>query len=108
MRLSQQQINDVVAHLNKFKRAPCPVCNTDKWTVSDILFQLPEYETPVRFPRLTSDPPLGAYGGLDVLAGLAGSPASTQVFPVVPVTCATCGYVYFLSGIALNIVAASK
>jgi hypothetical protein len=109
MRLTQQQIADVVAHLKKFRRSPCPVCHTDKWTVSNTLFQLPEYEAPWPFGPPPPPPPAMTLPGFtpsSVLSGYKTAP-STQVYPLIPVTCGTCGYVYFMSGIALNIVAAT-
>lgn len=124
MRLSAKNITDVVAHLSKFKKAPCPVCSCEQWNVSDTLFELPEYEFRAPWAKLPPPPPMPVvpFGNTTPLAELgkfqslpsvlttfaAPAPAPTpQVFPVIPVTCVTCGYVYLLSGIALNIVARS-
>lgn len=99
MRLTQANIERVIEHLNRFSKAECPVCAHDEWTVSDTLFVLPEYEyrTPwASPPRLQSSPSIGG-----PITNFAEQP---QVFPVVPITCATCGYVFLLSGIKLGIV----
>lgn len=102
MRLEANDVKKVVNHLNKFGRTACPVCHSDEWTVSEILFAIPEYEY---------RPP---WSNMSTLAKMAhiGTPSTTfnlesetpQVFPVVPVTCVTCGYVFLLSGIKLGIV----
>jgi|ERR1700722_8657028 len=105
MLLSQDAVNTVVEHLRRFQTSACPVCRTSEWTVSKVLFALPEYHArPVwnfkPSPSVTTpENPMSA--GLKALGG-AGSP--DEVFPVVPITCATCGYVYFLSAVALGLV----
>jgi hypothetical protein len=119
MRLSDENIKGVVAHLKRFRKAPCPVCSSEKWNVSDTLFELPEYEfrspwgkfplkspllgTPSLTPLIGSEPDAGSYEYPPITTGYKFEPRA-QVFPVIPVTCVTCGYVYLLSGIALGIV----
>jgi hypothetical protein len=107
MRLEPNDVKKVVNHLNKFGRTSCPVCHSDEWTVSDILFALPEYE--YRPPWSVAPPAFVNTGGS------IGTPIrpifdleseNPQVFPVVPVTCVTCGYVFLFSGIKLGLVSA--
>jgi predicted nucleic-acid-binding Zn-ribbon protein len=102
MRLAPVDVKKVVDHLNKFAKTTCPVCHHDEWTVSDILFALPEYEY---------RPPWSQMSTLSSMANV-GTPSTTfdlesenpRVFPVVPVTCVTCGYVFLFSGIKLGLV----
>lgn len=110
MRLSPRDIDAVNSHLNQFAKTVCPVCHYDEWTVSEILFALPEYEhRPLGVPFAPPSTPTPRMRGLEALGRIPFSPASTraQVFPVVPVTCVTCGYVFLLSGIKLGIVSGS-
>lgn len=107
MRLSPFAINAVNEHLNKFAKTVCPVCHHDEWTVSDTLFALPEYEyRPVSFFN-TPSTETPRIPGLEALGKIPFTSARPQVFPVVPVTCVTCGYVFLLSGIKLGIVSGS-
>lgn len=125
MHLSEDSLRRIVAHLEKFRSALCPVCGLRNWNVSDTLFSLPEYEYKPPYSVPSPPPPfvnpsLGA--GLEGL----GSPGSQRkigegtsqfppittgfftkqslVFPVVPVTCKSCGYVFLFSAVALNVI----
>jgi hypothetical protein len=50
----------------------CPVCKTDTWYVANIAV-------------------------LPIRRGDVGTPAGGDAFPLVPVTCETCGYTFFLN-----------
>ena len=116
MRLAESSVQKVVDHLKKFPNAECPVCHHDQWIISDILFALPEFEyrapwtqlqpmggsigTPIR----ATIPPVGGSIGAPIRSTFDLESENPQVFPVVPVTCLTCGYVYLLSGIKLGVV----
>jgi hypothetical protein len=94
--LSDKQISSVVDRLNKCGVAACPVCGRKELKVSDKVFALSEYLPEGFFPiPLRGDQPLR-------------TTESSQVFPVVPVVCSTCGSVFFLSAMALNIVSLQK
>jgi hypothetical protein len=105
MRLSAGHIQAVINHLNKFAKTICPVCNHDEWTVSDTLFAFPEYE--YRAPW-TGPPFIRGTEGLREPATAFNLESDPQVFPVVPVTCVTCGYVFLLSAIKLSLVPGSR
>jgi ribosomal protein S27E len=129
MRLVKSSVQKVVDHLKKFAKTECPVCHNDQWIISDILFALPEYQyrapwtsssllKPMGESIGTTRPTLGNVGApIRVTLGDMAAPTSAtfdlesenpQVFPVVPVTCLTCGYVFLLSGIKLGVVPGSK
>jgi ribosomal protein S27E len=82
MQLHPSQVSEVVNFLRKFPAVECQVCHHEDWTVSTIVFSLPEYRDPL-------SPGLG--------------PAQREVFPVIPVTCSTCGHVFFLSAVATGV-----
>lgn len=82
MQLSPTQVSEVIHFLQKFPATECQVCHHDDWKVSEILFALPEYRDPL-------SPGLG--------------PVQRELFPVIPITCSTCGYVFFLSAIAVGV-----
>lgn len=109
MRLSATQTQAVIRFLATFTPAKCPVCGHDDWSISDTLFALPEYESPFPgqgFTRLGAPPPPPSLigSGQGALAGLAAlTKPAPQVFPVLPVTCATCGYVFLMSGKKLGL-----
>ncbi len=83
MQLSANQVNGVVVYLKKFPVVECQVCRRDEWKVSALVFELPEY-TENRFSQ-----------GITSL--------QREVFPVIPITCSTCGHVFFLSAVAAGI-----
>jgi hypothetical protein len=105
MRLFPEMVQKVIDHLNHFAKTECPVCHHDEWTVSDILFAIPEYEFhPFGLPPPPPGPP-STPTGTPTMAGFAAlSRPAPQVFPVVPVTCVTCGYVFLFSAIKLGLV----
>ncbi|MBL87730.1 MAG: hypothetical protein CMO82_13885 [Winogradskyella sp.] len=58
----------VIQHLNeKWGNRPCPMCQTNSWTVSDTVYELREF-----------------HGGNVVLG-------SGPIYPIVPVSCNNCG-----------------
>ena len=125
MQLSDESLRRLVAHLEKFRKALCPVCGMGNWNVSNTVFSLPEYEYK---PPYAMPPPPPPFVNPSLGSGLAGlgSPSSqrkigegtsqfppitygyfatqSQVFPVVPVTCKSCGYVFLFSAVALDVI----
>ena len=61
----------------------CPLCKKKQWSISDTVWQLPEY----------------FQGGLRV-----GGP----IFPVISITCNNCGNTYFLNAVVAGIVRPAK
>jgi len=85
MELSPEQLGQVIEYLKKWKVAECAICEDDDWAVASTVFVLPEYKSPT-----------------------AAIYSSTQsVFPVIPLTCKTCGSVLFLSAIAAGVMPGS-
>jgi hypothetical protein len=82
MELSRQQVKQVIDYLLKWQTAKCGICGHDDWTVSSAVFMLPEYRSP-KAPVYSS---------------------AQDVFPVIPLTCKTCGNVLFVSAIAAGVV----
>jgi hypothetical protein len=82
MELSNDQMTRVIKHLQTWGSAKCAICGGDDWAVSSTVFALPEYTPPSR----------GTYG------------YNETVFPVIPLTCKTCGNVLVLSAIAAGVV----
>lgn len=82
MQLYPSQLSEVVNLLRKYPAAECQVCQHGEWKVSEVIFALPEYLDPL-------SPGIG--------------PVQREVFPVIPVTCATCGNVFFLSAVAIGL-----
>jgi hypothetical protein len=94
--LNDKAISSVVDRLNKRGVAACPVCGQKELKVSDKVFALSEY-----LPEGFSPVPLRGDQPLRTTE-------SAQVFPVVPVVCSTCGSVFFLSAMALNVVSLQR
>ena len=82
MKLNPKQLEAVTEYVKKWKRPECVLCGHDEWSVSAIVFELPQYGLP--------PPPFDYY-------------MIPQVFPVVPLTCTTCGNVLFLSAILAGV-----
>jgi hypothetical protein len=80
MELSPQLLGRVIEYLKKWKSAECAICGYDDWVVANTVFQFPEYAM-----------------------GLPSVYTNTQVFPVIPLTCKTCGNVLLLSAIAAGV-----
>jgi hypothetical protein len=82
MELSPEQLGQVIEYLKKWKAAECAICEHDDWAVASTVFVLPEYK-PLR---------AAVYSNIQA------------VFPVIPLTCKTCGNVLLLSAIAAGVV----
>jgi hypothetical protein len=80
MRLNEDQKQLVLEHLKKYwpDPQPCPVCRNEIWTLTDTVYEMREY-----------------YSGNLVVGG--------SIFPVVSVTCSTCGNSLFFNAIAIGI-----
>jgi hypothetical protein len=71
----------LISHLSaKWQGRACQMCGTNKWTVSDSIFELREYNQG------------------DLVLG--GSP----LIPVVPVTCNNCGNTVFVNAITAGLI----
>ena len=82
MELSNDQMTRVIKYLQTWESAKCAICRGDDWAVSSTVFALPEYTPPSK----------GTYG------------YNEAVFPVIPLTCKTCGNVLVVSAIAAGVV----
>ncbi len=76
MKINQEKLSEYIKNLHS---PVCPFCGKNDWTVSDQIFQLPEF----------------SYKGL--LVGGA-------MFPVLPITCTTCGNAYFINALVANLI----
>jgi hypothetical protein len=83
MELGPEQMTELIEYLKKWESAECAICGDDVWAVADKVYALPEYRSP-QAPSYT---------------------ASQTVFPVITLTCRTCGNVRFLSAVAAGVVA---
>jgi len=106
MRLNPSQVNSVVNYLQQIPTTPCPLCNQQEWKVSETIFALPEYVSPpiinlgsVLFQQHnpTESPPPWIH---------ASSKKEPEVFPVIPIVCGRCGFVFFISAVAAGVIAA--
>jgi hypothetical protein len=82
MELSQEEMTRVIKYLQRWESAKCAICKGDDWAVSSTVFALPEYTPPWK----------ATYG------------YNETAFPVIPLTCKTCGNVLFVSAIAAGVV----
>lgn len=82
MELSPEQLGQVIEYLKRWNTAVCAICQNDDWAVAATVFALPEYK----------------------LRRTAISTNIQAVFPIIPLTCKTCGNVLFLSAIAAGVV----
>ena len=76
MKVNQEKM---AAYLKKIHGSTCPLCNSNAWTISDQVFQTPEFD----------------YKGL--LIGGAS-------YPVVPLTCQVCGNTYFINALVSGLI----
>jgi hypothetical protein len=83
MQLLPAQVDHVVNYLKRYPVVECQVCHHDDWSVSQLIFELPEYMRQRFSQGITS--------------------VNSEVFPVIPITCSTCGYVFFMSAVAVGI-----
>jgi hypothetical protein len=82
MELSPEQLDQVIEYLKKWQTAKCAICMHDDWAVASSVFALPEYRSQKAATYLNIQ----------------------SVFPVIPLTCKTCGNVLFVSAIAAGVV----
>lgn len=86
MKLSKEQQNKLIAKLNSFgSLAKCTVCGNSNWNISDTVFEMREFQ-----------------GGNLVLGGNQG------IYPVIPLTCSTCGNTHFLNAVLLDVLDPQK
>lgn len=84
MKLTKKQTDLIVDRLNAYKdkRQPCPICGGTQWIISDTIFEIREFNM-----------------GNMVIGG-----ANSAIIPMIPISCANCGYMRFLSAIKLGII----
>ena len=76
MEVNQSRLD---AYLKKISPAACPLCGDSKWTISKKVFQALEYEA-------------------------TGIFASKNTYPMVPLTCRTCGNTYFINSLVAGLI----
>lgn len=77
MRLNKEQLEKLVSKLASYNhKIKCDVCGGDKWTVSNTVFELREFN-----------------GGNMIIGG------NSSVYPVIPLSCNTCGNTKLLNAI---------
>lgn len=83
MKLTQEQISTVLAKLNEYKdnRRPCSICGNNEWVLSDILFEIREFN-----------------GGNLTIGGEA------VLMPLMTVSCKRCGHTRFINAIKMGVV----
>ena len=86
MELNPEAVQQVIRYLEKWKSPGCAICGHEDWSVAGAVFALAEYWS----------------GTNAIYAG------SQSVYPVIPVTCKTCGNVLFLSAVAAGVVPRPK
>ena len=85
MVLTVEQRKQLVDKLNEiWKRQQCCVCGNSHWNISDAVFELREF-----------------HHGSMVVGG------DSRIYPVIPLTCASCGNTIFLNAISLGLVKAA-
>jgi len=105
MRLNQKQVNAVAAYLTRIPYPACALCANQDWKVSETVFSLPEY-APSNIMSLVDLMHAGPEEALSqpAIAVLSGRQPTPEVFPVIPIVCARCGFVYFISAVAAGVV----
>lgn len=81
MKLNEQQRKIAEKKLFDFFRKTCEVCSGKEWLLNDTIFELREFEK----------------GNL-ILGG------KSSIFPVITVTCKSCGNTYFFNAILLGLI----
>lgn len=81
MKLTEKQKKLIKAHLKKWKNETCIFCGNNKWTMSDTILELREFDEKRSF--------LGK---------------GEQVMPVISLICNGCYHVVLLNALRLNIV----
>jgi len=82
MRLSQDQVNQLINHLKQHSpngRITCPLCGNQEWNVNDLIVEAREF-----------------HNGDMVLGG--------SIMPLVGITCRTCAHTMFLNALQLGFV----
>lgn len=81
MKLNQDQQQKILKKLESFFNTPCS-CSGKNWLLSDSIFELREFNQ-----------------GALILGG-----ESSSVFPVIAVTCGSCGNTHFFNAILLGLI----
>jgi hypothetical protein len=103
MRLSPVQVSAVVSYLQQVPNTACSLCGQQEWKVSETIFALPEYVAPALNTLL---PFLGpGYAPVESPWEKAMK-KEPEVFPVIPIVCGRCGFVFFISAVAAGVIAA--
>jgi len=71
------------AYLKKIHGSPCPLCGNNRWEISDQVFQALEFD----------------YKGIQI---------GGATFPMVPLTCVTCGNTYFINALIAKLIEPQK
>ena len=71
------------AYLKRIHPTSCPLCGKSSWTVSDIVFQSPEFND--------GEHPIGRAS-----------------FPMIPLACENCGNTYFINALVAKLVDPQK
>lgn len=82
MRLSQEQVNQLIQHLGRHAnggRITCPICGNHEWNVNDLIVEAREF-----------------HNGDMMLGG--------SIMPLVGITCRHCAHTMFLNALQLGFV----
>lgn len=79
MRLTPDQVNELIRRLSQHGEINCPVCGTHQWNVNDLIIESREF-----------------VGGDLTLGGI--------IMPFIPLTCRNCGNTLFLNAVQLGFV----
>jgi hypothetical protein len=103
MQLDTNQVLAVQRYLQQIPDTQCALCHAQEWKVSETVFALPEYvrpKTALDYFGFSSAKPTTE----DKLAALTGNyKTEPEVFPVIPIICGRCGFVFFLSAVAAGV-----
>lgn len=84
MKLTQEQINELISRLNSFSYSQgikCPICGGNNWTLNDLIIESREFQN----------------GNL-IIGG------ESHVVPFVSITCKKCSHTLFFNAIQLGII----
>ena len=81
MKLSEEQTKKVISFMQDFFKNPCNVCQKKEWIFNDTIFEIREF-----------------HGGSFLVGG------KSIIYPVVIVTCKTCGNTLFFNAIQLGLI----
>lgn len=76
MKISQEKIN---SYLQRIHATPCSLCGNNNWTISDQVFQAIEFD----------------FDGIRI---------GGASYPMVPLTCTTCGNTYFINALVADLI----